>query len=74
MAVKTGIGSGAGANAKDRRSTELLELSPPIDIARFLLETDGLSKAMIGEYLGEGCVPHIFSKCKTDICSATTRT
>ncbi|KAF9782748.1 sec7 guanine nucleotide exchange factor [Thelephora terrestris] len=26
----------------------------PQDIARFLLETDGLSKAMIGEYLGEG--------------------
>ncbi|EKM59125.1 uncharacterized protein PHACADRAFT_113382 [Phanerochaete carnosa HHB-10118-sp] len=25
----------------------------PQDIARFLLETDGLSKAMIGEYLGE---------------------
>ena len=28
----------------------------PVDIARFLLQTDGLSKAMIGEYLGEGCV------------------
>ena len=26
----------------------------PQDIAKFLLETDGLSKAMIGEYLGEG--------------------
>ncbi|KAJ3538200.1 hypothetical protein NM688_g6554 [Phlebia brevispora] len=26
----------------------------PQDIARFLLDTDGLSKAMIGEYLGEG--------------------
>ena len=26
----------------------------PIDIARFLLQSDGLSKAMIGEYLGEG--------------------
>ncbi|KAL0070795.1 guanine nucleotide exchange protein for ADP-robosylation factor [Marasmius tenuissimus] len=26
----------------------------PQDIARFLLSTDGLSKAMIGEYLGEG--------------------
>lgn len=25
----------------------------PQDVARFLLETDGLSKAMIGEYLGE---------------------
>jgi brefeldin A-inhibited guanine nucleotide-exchange protein len=28
----------------------------PNDIARFLLSTDGLSKAMIGEYLGEGWV------------------
>ncbi|KAF9226522.1 hypothetical protein BS17DRAFT_775771 [Gyrodon lividus] len=28
--------------------------SSPQDIARFLLTTDGLSKAMIGEYLGEG--------------------
>ena len=28
----------------------------PADIARFLLSTDGLSKAMIGEYLGEGYV------------------
>ncbi|KAF8231895.1 hypothetical protein L208DRAFT_1361758 [Tricholoma matsutake] len=26
----------------------------PLDIATFLLTTDGLSKAMIGEYLGEG--------------------
>jgi brefeldin A-inhibited guanine nucleotide-exchange protein len=26
----------------------------PIDIARFLLTTDGLNKAIIGEYLGEG--------------------
>lgn len=26
----------------------------PTDIAKFLLTTDGLSKAMIGEYLGEG--------------------
>jgi brefeldin A-inhibited guanine nucleotide-exchange protein len=29
----------------------------PQDVAKFLLNTDGLSKAMIGEYLGEGCVP-----------------
>ena len=29
----------------------------PQDIAKFLHETDGLSKAMIGEYLGEGYVP-----------------
>jgi brefeldin A-inhibited guanine nucleotide-exchange protein len=28
----------------------------PKDVARFLLTADGLSKAMIGEYLGEGCV------------------
>ena len=28
----------------------------PQDVAKFLLNTDGLSKAMIGEYLGEGCV------------------
>lgn len=28
----------------------------PRDVAQFLLETDGLSKAMIGEYLGEGSV------------------
>ncbi|RUP52408.1 hypothetical protein BC936DRAFT_143684 [Jimgerdemannia flammicorona] len=26
----------------------------PIDVAKFLLTTEGLSKAMIGEYLGEG--------------------
>ncbi|CAK9439068.1 uncharacterized protein LODBEIA_P32920 [Lodderomyces beijingensis] len=26
----------------------------PVDIAKFLLETDGLDKAVIGEYLGEG--------------------
>jgi brefeldin A-inhibited guanine nucleotide-exchange protein len=30
--------------------------STPEDIARFLLKTDGLSKAQIGEYMGEGCV------------------
>lgn len=28
----------------------------PKDIAHFLLHADGLSKAQIGEYLGEGCV------------------
>ena len=28
----------------------------PQDIAKFLHSTDGLSKAMIGEYLGEGWV------------------
>lgn len=26
----------------------------PHDVAKFLLNMDGLSKAMIGEYLGEG--------------------
>lgn len=30
--------------------------SKPPEIARFLLTAEGLSKAMIGEYLGEGCV------------------
>ncbi len=30
----------------------------PDSIARFLHETEGLSKAMIGEYLGEGSVLH----------------
>ena len=30
-----------------------IKSSNPDDIARFLLRTDGLSKAMIGEYLGE---------------------
>lgn len=34
--------------------TGFIPSSAPQDIARFLLETDGLSKAMIGEYLGEG--------------------
>ncbi|KPV74748.1 uncharacterized protein RHOBADRAFT_36677 [Rhodotorula graminis WP1] len=35
------------------RSTE------PKDIARFLLQADGLDKAQIGEYLGEGCPENI---------------
>src|ERR1700758_4503648 len=26
----------------------------PVDVAKFLLHTDGLNKTMIGEYLGEG--------------------
>ncbi|KIJ70020.1 hypothetical protein HYDPIDRAFT_164203 [Hydnomerulius pinastri MD-312] len=34
--------------------TGFIPSSLPQDIARFLLVTDGLSKAMIGEYLGEG--------------------
>ncbi|KAG9219328.1 hypothetical protein CCMSSC00406_0001738 [Pleurotus cornucopiae] len=32
----------------------LIPSKAPLDIADFLLSTDGLSKAMIGEYLGEG--------------------
>ncbi|KAG0709598.1 hypothetical protein DFH29DRAFT_884876 [Suillus ampliporus] len=34
--------------------TEFIPSSSPRDIAGFLLTTDGLSKSMIGEYLGEG--------------------
>ncbi|KAF8332688.1 uncharacterized protein EI90DRAFT_2994962 [Cantharellus anzutake] len=34
--------------------TGFIESRDPKHIAKFLLETDGLSKAMIGEYLGEG--------------------
>jgi brefeldin A-inhibited guanine nucleotide-exchange protein len=34
----------------------------PKDVARFLLTADGLSKAMIGEYLGEGYVLPIISE------------
>ncbi|KAG5646614.1 hypothetical protein DXG03_002918 [Asterophora parasitica] len=34
--------------------TGFISSKAPDDIARFLLTTDGLSKAMIGEYLGEG--------------------
>ncbi|KAI0347121.1 Sec7-domain-containing protein [Trametopsis cervina] len=33
--------------------TGLIRSKSPHDVAQFLLETDGLSKAMIGEYLGE---------------------
>ncbi|KAG8903868.1 guanine nucleotide exchange protein for ADP-robosylation factor [Tulasnella sp. 403] len=47
-------------NFKSKRGVQFLletgfiKSREPIDIARFLLETDGLSKTMIGEYLGEG--------------------
>ncbi|TFK43562.1 hypothetical protein BDQ12DRAFT_596918 [Crucibulum laeve] len=47
-------------NFKPKRGTQFLvetgfiPSTSPQDIARFLLTTDGLSKAMIGEYLGEG--------------------
>lgn len=34
----------------------LILSTAPRDIAHFLLQTEGLSKAMIGEYLGEGYV------------------
>ncbi|PCH41516.1 Sec7-domain-containing protein [Wolfiporia cocos MD-104 SS10] len=34
--------------------TGFISSNSPKDIAKFLLESDGLSKAMIGEYLGEG--------------------
>lgn len=36
--------------------TGFIPSKSPKDIAKFLHETDGLSKAMIGEYLGEGYV------------------
>jgi brefeldin A-inhibited guanine nucleotide-exchange protein len=36
--------------------TGFIASSAPQDIALFLLNTDGLSKSMIGEYLGDGCV------------------
>ncbi|KAG5637780.1 hypothetical protein H0H81_003281 [Sphagnurus paluster] len=34
--------------------TGFIKSKAPVDIAKFLLTTDGLSKSMIGEYLGEG--------------------
>ena len=36
--------------------TGFIASSAPQDIALFLLNTDGLSKSMIGEYLGDGYV------------------
>ncbi|KAK9241341.1 hypothetical protein V1525DRAFT_351858 [Lipomyces kononenkoae] len=36
------------------RENNFIASNDPNDIARFLLTTEGLSKAMIGEYLGEG--------------------
>lgn len=47
-------------NFKPKRGVEFLvqngfiKSKAPTDIARFLLQNEGLSKAMIGEYLGEG--------------------
>lgn len=47
-------------NFKPKRGVEFLVESgfikskAPADVARFLLHTEGLNKAMIGEYLGEG--------------------
>jgi brefeldin A-inhibited guanine nucleotide-exchange protein len=34
--------------------TGFIPSKSPQDVATFLLTTDGLNKAMIGEYLGEG--------------------
>ncbi|KAG6814203.1 hypothetical protein H0H92_000880 [Tricholoma furcatifolium] len=39
--------------------TGFIPSNAPIDIAKFLLATDGLSKSMIGEYLGEGAEENI---------------
>ncbi|KAG6854759.1 hypothetical protein C0991_001186 [Blastosporella zonata] len=39
--------------------TGFIPSKAPVDIAQFLLATDGLSKAMIGEYLGEGADENI---------------
>jgi Sec7-like guanine-nucleotide exchange factor len=36
--------------------TGFISSKTPQDIATFLMHTEGLSKTMIGEYLGEGCV------------------
>lgn len=47
-------------NFKPKRGVEFLvqngfiKSKTPTDVARFLLQSEGLSKAMIGEYLGEG--------------------
>lgn len=43
--------------------TGFIEGKNPTAIARFLLQTDGLSKAAIGEYLGEGFVALRIGKC-----------
>ncbi|ETW75591.1 hypothetical protein HETIRDRAFT_391221 [Heterobasidion irregulare TC 32-1] len=40
-------------NLKPKRTGFILSKAPQ-DVTRFLLHTDGLSKSMIGEYLGEG--------------------
>ncbi|KAH0587527.1 hypothetical protein H2248_006309 [Termitomyces sp. 'cryptogamus'] len=45
--------------------TGFIPTNTPADIARFMLTTDGLSKSMIGEYLGEGAdeniaIMHVF--------------
>jgi Sec7-like guanine-nucleotide exchange factor len=39
----------------------------PDDVAKFLHNTDGLSKAMIGEYLGDGCVLATISYLYADV-------
>jgi brefeldin A-inhibited guanine nucleotide-exchange protein len=35
--------------------TGFIRSRAPADVARFLLHADGLNKAAIGEWLGEGC-------------------
>lgn len=47
-------------------SNGFIRNSKPKEIARFLLTADGLSKAMIGEYLGEGSVGSV-SCCVTQM-------
>ncbi|KAG6919409.1 hypothetical protein DXG01_006292 [Tephrocybe rancida] len=39
--------------------TGFIPSKAPVDVAKFLLSTDGLSKSMIGEYLGEGADENI---------------
>jgi brefeldin A-inhibited guanine nucleotide-exchange protein len=35
----------------------LIESTAPVHIAQFLMQTEGVSKTAIGEYVGEQCVP-----------------
>jgi brefeldin A-inhibited guanine nucleotide-exchange protein len=48
----------------------LIKKNDAKDAAKFFLTTDGLSKAMIGEYLGEGFVINsLFSTISLILCS-----
>lgn len=47
---------GGGVGISFLIETGFIPSKDPQDIARFLLKTDGLSKTMIGEYLGKKCV------------------